>query len=264
MKGVILAGGKGGRLKLCTRVTNKHLLAVYDRPMIFYPLLTLKHAGIKEILIVTGKEHMGDMLELLGSGSEFGMDFSYKVQDKASGIAKALYLAKDFVRGEGHFLTMLGDNILEERIHPMSLLPGEAKIFLREVPDPERFGVAVIRSTPSREAPSGTEHFVDRIVEKPKKQISDLAVIGIYIYDSSVFPIIEKLKPSPPPRSEYEITAVNNAYIKRGKLKYSIVKGFWSDMGTPGSLLRSAMFVKEKLSRKLTASEIQEKICGLK
>lgn len=245
MKGVILAGGKGERLKLCTRVTNKHLLAVYDRPMISYPLLTLQRASVKEVLIVTGKEHMGDMIELLGSGSEFGMDFTYKVQDEASGIAKALYLAKDFVRDKfnGHFITILGDNLLEDKISPEALLAlGEARIFLKKVPDPERFGVAEVDVSAD-----GTHCFVRRIVEKPKQKVSSLAVIGVYIYDSSVFPIIENLKPSPPPRSEYEITAVNNEYIKRGKLRHSIVKGFWSDMGTPSSLLKSAAFISKFL-----------------
>jgi len=232
MKGVILAGGTGTRLGYSARVTNKHLLCVYDRPMIFFPLFTLLNVGIKEIMIVTGKEHMGDMIELLGSGSEFRTSFTYKVQDEAGGIAQALFLAKDFIQKE-HCIVILGDNMVEDIIEIGDLRRGEAKVFLKEVDNPRQFGVTAIK-----------RNEITEIIEKPRKPESNLAVTGAYIYDSSVFSIISKLKPSG--RGELEITDVNNAYIRRGKMRYSILKGFWSDMGTPDSLIKSSVFVQQR------------------
>lgn len=231
MRGVILAGGKGSRLEPSTKVTNKHLLCVFNKPMVFFPLETLADIGIEKVLIITGKEHAGDMIELLGSGSNFGMSFTYRVQDSAGGIAQALSLAADFV-GRRHFVTILGDNIIEDAIEIGDLREGEAKIFLKQMSNPQRFGVAEIKGDK-----------IITITEKPLESKSDLAVIGLYVYDSSVFPIISSLGPSA--RGELEITDVNNAYIRRGKLKYSILEGFWSDMGTPDSLLRSAIFAKQ-------------------
>jgi len=232
MKGVILAGGKGTRLGESTRVTNKHLLPVYDKPMIFYPINTLKNAGIKKILIITGPEHMGDFLELLGSGKDFSLDFTYKVQDEALGIAHALSLAEDFACGED-IVIILGDNIIQDDIseHVQNFTAG-AKIFLKEVPDPNRFGVAETK-----------DNKIVAIEEKPQSPKSNLAVIGLYIYDNQVFDIIKTLKPSA--RGEYEITDVNNAYIQNSSMSFAILKGFWSDAGTKESLLKASQLVKE-------------------
>jgi len=229
MKGVILAGGTGSRLRPLTQVTNKHLLPVGRYPMIFYPIYKLKKAGINEILIVTGREHMGDVIELLGSGKDFGVEFTYKVQDEAGGIAQALGLARHFVNGD-KCVVILGDNIFEDDITPYVKEFEEqkegAKILLKEVPDPQRFGV-----------PEFKDGKIIAIEEKPKEPKSNLAVTGIYMYDSEVFEIIKTLKPSW--RGELEITDVNNAYIKKGTLTYNILKGWWTDAGTPESLFRA-------------------------
>jgi len=229
MKGVVLAGGTGSRLKPLTNVTNKHLLPVGKYPMIFYPIYRLKQAGVTEILIVTGREHMGDVMELLGSGSEFGVESTFKVQDTAGGIAQAFGLASHFVNGD-RCVVILGDNIFEDDITPYveSFAKQEkgAKILLKEVPDPQRFGVAELK-----------DDKVVSIEEKPKYPKSNLAVTGIYMYDSEVFEIIKTLKPSA--RGELEITDVNNAYIKKGILTYHVLKGWWTDAGTPESLYRA-------------------------
>jgi len=229
MKGIVLAGGTGSRLQPLTKVTNKHLLPVGKYPMIFYPIYQLKQAGITEILIVTGREHMGDVIELLGSGSEFGVEFTFKVQDAAGGIAQALSLAQHFVNGDRCVVT-LGDNILEDRILPYvkSFAKQEkgAKVLIKEVSDPQRFGVAELK-----------DGKIVSIEEKPKFPKSNFAVAGIYMYDSEVFDIIKTLKPSA--RGELEITDVNNAYIKKGTLTYDILKGWWTDAGTPESLYRA-------------------------
>lgn len=217
---------------LSTKVTNKHLLCVYDKPMIFYPIETLKHLGIKEMLIVSGKEHVGAMIELLGSGSDYKLDFTYRVQDSVGGIAEALYLAKSFVHEE-HFVVILGDNYIEDKIKIGELKKREARIFLTSVKDPKRFGVAEVEN-----------YQIISIEEKPKNPKSNFIVMGIYIYDSNVFPIIEGLEYSG--RGELEITDVHNEYIKKGRLKYSILQGFWSDMGTPKSLLETSNFIKGK------------------
>jgi glucose-1-phosphate thymidylyltransferase len=231
MKGVILAGGTGSRLGMLTRVTNKHLLPVYDKPMIMYPIETLKNMGICNIIIVSGPGHAGHFVNLLGSGKEFGVKLSYEIQDEAGGIAQALSLAEDFADNDS-VAVILGDNIFEDKFD-ISRYSGGAMIFLKEVTDPERFGVAELK---------GDE--VIGIEEKPKKPKSNLAVTGLYIYDKDVFRVIKTLKPSA--RGELEITDVNNEYISRGKMQAEKVEGFWSDAGTFDSLMRSSALVLRK------------------
>lgn len=229
MRGIILAGGTGSRLYPLTTVTNKHLLPVGRYPMIYHPLFRLKEAGIHDILVVTGREHMGSVVGLLGSGSAFGLSLTYKVQDEAGGIAHALYLGKDFVRGS-RCVVILGDNIFEQSIRSdvesFQNQPSGARIFLKQVSDPERFGVAELRGSQ-----------VVSIEEKPRVPRSSYCVTGIYMYDSSVFDIIKTIIPSR--RGELEITDVNNAYISRGDLYCSILSGWWTDAGTFDSLLRA-------------------------
>lgn len=231
MKGIILAGGNGTRLRPITKVTNKHLLPVYNKPMIYYPLETMVACGFQDVLIVSGSEHAGHFLNLLGSGREFGLNLSYEVQEEAGGIAQALVLGEDFADG-GSVAVHLGDNLFENRellvrgVEHFKQDEKGATIFLKEVPDPERFGVAEIEGDK-----------VVRIVEKPKKPKSKLAVTGFYIYDSKVFDIIRTLKPSG--RGELEITDVNSFYLEKGALKYEIVAGEWTDAGTFDSLLRA-------------------------
>jgi glucose-1-phosphate thymidylyltransferase len=235
VKGIVLAGGTGLRLKPLTKVTNKHLLPVGKYPMIFYPIYRLKQAEITEILIVTGREHMGDVMELLGSGSEYSVEFTFKVQDTAGGIAQALSLASHFVNGDS-CVVILGDNIFEDNIAPYveSFAKQEkgAKVLIKEVPDPQRFGVAELK-----------DGKIISIEEKPKVPESNFAVTGIYMYDSEVFSIVKTLKPSG--RGELEITDVNNTYIQRGKLTYDILKGWWTDAGTPESLYRANELCKD-------------------
>lgn len=231
MKGVILAGGTGSRLYPLTKVTNKHLLPVYDKPMIYYPIRTLVNAGIKEIMIVSGKGHAGHFLELLGSGSELGVRLTYEIQDEAGGIAQALGLAEDFA-DNGPITMILGDNIFQDNIQEsVKYFTSGARIFLKEVPDAHRFGVAEIDG-----------NRIVSIEEKPGVPKSNLAVTGLYIYDSRVFKIIRNLKPSG--RGELEITDVNNAYVKMGEMEYSVLNGFWSDAGTFESLFRASELVK--------------------
>jgi glucose-1-phosphate thymidylyltransferase len=236
MKGVILAGGLGTRLMPCTKVTNKHLLPVYNKPMIYYPLNTLVKAGIEDIMIVTGGNYAGDFLRLLGNGSEFGLkDISYTYQEGEGGIAHALKLAENFA-DEEKVVVMLGDNIIKDDIsdavEEFEKQQEGARIFLKDVPDPERFGVAEIQ-----------DGRVINIEEKPEKPLTNYAVIGIYMYDNSVFEIINSLKPSE--RGELEITDVNNEYIRRGTMTYSIIKGWWTDAGTFDSLYRASKLVAE-------------------
>jgi glucose-1-phosphate thymidylyltransferase len=224
VKGVILAGGKGTRLYPLTRATNKHLLPVGKEPMIFNSIKQLLSAGIKEILIVTSKEHMGDVVRLLGSGKEFGCDFTFKVQEEAKGIAHALLLAEDFANANNEkIVVILGDNIATHSIKPyvenFKKQNSGAKVLLRKVSDLERYGIAAL-----------DELKVVKIEEKPKEPKSNYAVIGIYMYDNKVFDIIKTLKPSK--RGEYEITSVNNEYIKNNELTYDILKGEWTDAGT--------------------------------
>lgn len=231
IKGVILAGGMGTRLGMLTRVTNKHLLPVWKKPMILYPLQTLMDAGIREIMIVSGPEHSGHFLRLLGSGKEFGVKLTYEIQDGAGGIAHALSLAKDFA-DKDNLAVILGDNIYEDKFY-FDDFKGGARIFLKPIPDANRFGVAEVKRDK-----------IINIEEKPKKPKTNLAVTGMYLYDSKVFDIIRNLKPSS--RGELEITDVNNEYIKKGEMQFSIVRGFWSDAGTFDSLLRASTLVKEK------------------
>jgi len=226
MKGVILAGGTGTRLYPLTNATNKHLLPVGKEPMIYNPIKQLLSAGITDILIVTSKEHMGDVVRLLGSGKEFGCDFTFKVQEEAKGIAHALLLAEYFANNE-KIVVILGDNIATHSIKPyvenFEKQNSGAKVLLRKVSDPERYGIAAL-----------DELKVIKIEEKPKEPKSNYAVIGIYMYDNKVFDIIKKIKPSA--RGEYEITSVNNEYIKNDELTYDILKGEWTDAGTFESL----------------------------
>ncbi len=242
MKGVILAGGLGSRLAPCTHVTNKHLLPVYDRPMIYYPIQTLINAGIQDILIVTGGQFAGDFLKLLGNGSEFGLKHvNYTYQEGEGGIADALSLAEYFVGGD-KVCVILGDNIIEGNIKAaadaFAAQSRGAKILLKEVDDPERFGVAEV---------AGGK--VLRIVEKPKQPKSKLAVTGLYFYDAHVFEFIKGLTPSA--RGELEITDVNNMYIDQGTLTYDMLNGWWTDAGTFGSLRRATNLVAESGANKM-------------
>jgi len=226
MRGVVLAGGTGSRLFPLTKVTNKHLLPVGRKPMIFHPVEKLVNAGLKDIIIVTGVEHMGDVVNLLGSGKDFGCRFTYKVQDEAGGIAQALGLTET-VCADSSLAVILGDNIFSDELGPFvkefAAQKTGAKIFLKEVQDPQRFGVAEVR-----------EGKVVSIEEKPKQPKSNLAVTGIYFFDSTVFEVIKTLKPSG--RGELEITDVNNAYIRKNQMTYSQLKGDWTDAGTFESL----------------------------
>ncbi len=222
MKGVILAGGLGTRLYPLTKITNKHLLPVFDQPMIFYPIQTLVEAGIKEILIVTGGNSAGDFLRLLGNGRAFGLKhLNYTYQEKEGGIAEAIGLAEHFAEGE-KVLVMLGDNLIfesiREEVESFKRQRSGAKIFLKKVENPKAYGVAEVKSGR-----------VLNIVEKPKKPKSDLAVIGIYMYDNEVFDIVKTLKPSA--RGELEVTDINNASIRKETMAYSVLKGFWADAG---------------------------------
>lgn len=237
MKGVVLAGGLGTRLAPMTRVTNKHLLPVYDRPMIYYPIRTLVDAGITEILLVTGGNNAGDFLRLLGNGKDFGLKhLNYTYQEGEGGIAAALSLAEHFADGEP-ICVMLGDNILQKSIRPAVAKYGARNkggmILLKEVPDPERFGVPVLEG----------ERIV-RIEEKPKAPHSRYAVIGVYMYDARVFDIIRELKPSG--RGELEITDVNNQYLAWGELDHGYVDGWWTDAGAIESLYRAACLVAQE------------------
>ncbi|MEX1064209.1 MAG: sugar phosphate nucleotidyltransferase [Candidatus Paceibacterota bacterium] len=233
MKGVILAGGKGTRLLPLTKITNKHLLPIFNGAMIEYPLATLIKGGMKDILIVSGREHAGDFVEYLGSGKDFGVKFSYKVQDEAGGIAQALLLAEDFA-DKGPITVILGDNVFENNFSKnMKSFRNGARIFLKKVPDPKRFGVPELKGK-----------IVTQIFEKPANPPTPYAVTGLYQYDSDVFKIIKRLKPSA--RGELEITDVNNAYIKRGKLRAELVKGFWSDAGTFDSLAKTVEWAMKK------------------
>jgi len=226
MKGVILAGGTGSRLYPLTKVTNKHLLPVGRKPMILHPIDKLIKAGITDIVIVTGVEHMGAVVNLLGSGKDYGVRFGYKVQDEAGGIAQALGLVKDFIH-DSKFVTILGDNIFSDDLSDfVTSYQGQskgAKVILKEVPDPGRYGVAELQGNK-----------ILSIEEKPKAPKSNYAVTGIYFYDSTVFEIIKTLKPSG--RGELEITDVNNHYIQQGSLTCDFFKGAWTDAGTFNSL----------------------------
>ena len=240
MKGVVLAGGLGTRLLPLTKITNKHLLPVYDRPMVFYPIEKLVQAGIREIMLVTGGNAAGDFLRLLENGRGFGLKrIHYTYQEGAGGIAAALALAEDFVEGD-RLVAILGDNLFEDNLAPyvrrFERQGGGARILLKEVDDPQRFGVALVKAGK-----------VVRVVEKPKRPRSRLAVTGCYMYDARVFDVIRRLRPSR--RGELEITDVNNAYIRQGKLAYDVLKGWWQDAGSSfeayaraGALARAMRF----------------------
>jgi len=236
MKGIVLAGGSGTRLFPLTKVTNKHLLPIGKVPMVYHPIKKLLEAGITEILVVTGLDHMGHVVGLLGSGKDLNCEFTYRVQDEAGGIAQALGLARQFANGH-RMVVILGDNIFEdpltEYVKNFAVQKAGARIILKEVADPERFGVAELKG--------------DRVIgieEKPQKPKSNLAVTGGYMYDSQVFEIIRTLKPSG--RGEMEITDVNNAYIQRGELAYDVFKGWWTDAGTFESLHLANELIRAK------------------
>lgn len=231
MKGIILAGGTGSRLYPLTKVTNKHLLPIYDKPMIYYPLQTLIDAKIKEIMIVSGGGHSGHFLELLGSGAKFGIHLRYEIQEEAAGIAQALGLAQDFAN-DGPVAVILGDNIFQDNLSSaVDSFRSGAKLFLKEVMDAKRFGVAQIEGSK-----------IVLIEEKPALPKSNLAVTGMYIYDTKVFKIINKLKYSG--RGMLEMTDVNNEYIRMAEMSYSILSGYWSDAGTFESLFRASELVR--------------------
>ncbi len=237
MKGIILAGGTGTRLFPCTQLTNKHLLPVYNKPMIYYPLETLVSAGIKDILIVTGGNNPGDFLKLLRNGKNFGLkEIHFLYQEGAGGIAEALGLAEDFADNE-KIAVILGDNIFEENmekyVKDFERQEKGAKLFLKEVQDPERFGVGEFR-----------DGKLINVEEKPKQPKSNLVCTGLYMYDNQVFDVVKTLKPSQ--RGELEITDVNNFYIKQGTATHETLEGFWSDAGTFKTLFESAEFIRKK------------------
>ncbi len=235
MKGIVLAGGTGSRLLPLTKVTNKHLLPVYDKPMIYYPIQTLVDAGIQEVLVVTGGRNAGDFLRLLANGREFGLHINYAYQEGEGGIADALSLAEHFAGGDS-ICVILGDNIIEKPIRSavedFERQKVGAKVLLKEVPDAERFGVAEI---------SGSR--IVSIEEKPDKPKSNYAVTGIYMYDGTVFDRVKKLVPSR--RNELEITDVNNSYIADGTMSFAYLNGWWTDAGTFESLLRASILVAQ-------------------
>lgn len=226
LKGIILAAGLGTRLHPLTKVTSKHLLPVGNEPMIFHGIRKLSEAGINDILIITNPCHVGDFVNALGSGKDFGCEFTYRVQEKAKGIAHALALAEGFAT-DGRIVVLLGDNIFESSIQQVvsdfHTQQTGARVLLKHVDDPERFGVATLQ-----------ENKIVAVEEKPKHPKSNYAVIGLYFYDSSVFDIIRSIEPSA--RGEYEITAVNNIYIEQEQLEYSFLEGEWVDAGTFDSL----------------------------
>jgi len=242
MKGVVLAGGKGTRLYPLTRVTNKHLLPVFERPMIYYPIQTLVDAGIRDVIVVTGGHNSGDFLRLLSNGKDFDLHrIHYTYQEGEGGIADALRLAEPFVEGE-KICVVLGDNIIENNIIDSATAfekqPAGAHILLKQVPDPQRFGCPVL-----------SEGRILRIEEKPKNPKSDYAVTGIYFYDATVFEKIGRTKPSS--RNELEITDVNNMYLEEGSLTHSILDGWWTDAGTFASLLKATNLVAETGANKI-------------
>lgn len=237
MKGIILAGGTGSRLFPLTKVTNKHLLPVGRKPMIYHPIEKLCEAGIEEILIVTGVEHMGDVVGLLGSGKDFKCRFTYKVQDEAGGIAQALALAETFV-GQDLIAVILGDNVFEDNLAPFAdafeKQKKGARVLVKEVSDPQRFGVVELKNNK-----------IISIEEKPQKPKSNFVITGIYFYDHHVFEIIRGLKPSR--RGELEVSDVNRAYLKKDQLAYDLLSGWWTDAGTFESIERATLLSEGKI-----------------
>jgi len=240
VKGIVLAGGLGSRLFPLTKVTNKHLLPIYNKPMIYYPIETLVNAGIKDILIVTGGKNAGDFVRLLGNGKAFGLNhINFVYQEGEGGIAEALGLAEYFIEND-KIVVILGDNIIEgsikSAVEDFTNQPGGAKILLKEVDDPERFGVAELKGSK-----------IVSIEEKPDVPKSNYAVTGIYMYDGNVFNIIKGLKPSD--RGELEITDVNNAYIQQDSMTYDFLEGWWTDAGTFESLFKASCLIAEKVTK---------------
>ncbi|MFQ6113432.1 MAG: sugar phosphate nucleotidyltransferase [bacterium] len=239
MKGVIIAGGTGSRLYPLTKIINKNILAVYDKPLIYYPILTLRDAGVDEMLIISGRGHAGQYLDLLGAGTQFGVKFSYEIQEFPGGIAQAIGLAHGFAEGE-KIMVILGDNIYEDRfadaVESFRNQDKGAKVFIKEVHDPERFGV-----------PRIDEDRIAEIIEKPKIPPTKYAVTGLYMYDERAFEVIETLKPSS--RGEIEVTDLNNFYAKEGTLGYQVLSGEWIDAGTFDSLLQANTFVANNRER---------------
>ncbi len=239
MRGIILSGGSGTRLRPLTKITSKQLLPIYNRPMIYYPLNTLIQAGIKEILIIVSPERAGDYLNLLGSGKEFGVKFTYEIQDKPEGLAQAFIIGQNFIDEESVAM-ILGDNIFEDDFsEDIKNFKGGAKVFAKEVSDPERFGVVKF----------GADMKAEKIVEKPQEFLSNYAVTGLYVYDNRVVEVAKNMKPSA--RGELEITDVNNWYLEKGELEVAMVNGEWLDAGTFESLLKAQNFAKEKLDGKM-------------
>jgi glucose-1-phosphate thymidylyltransferase len=239
MKGIILSGGSATRLRPCTKVTSKQLLPVYNRPMIYYPLNTLIKAGIKDILIIVSPEQAGHYLNLLGSGREFGVKFTYEIQDKPEGLAQSFIIGQKFIDND-NVCMILGDNIFEDDFSDdIKNFKSGAKIFAKHVPDPERFGVVEFDSN----------NRAISIEEKPKNPKSNYCVTGLYVYDSSIVEIAKNLKPSE--RGELEITDVNRIYLEKGELDVAMVNGAWIDAGTFDSLLEAQILAKEKLQDKL-------------
>jgi glucose-1-phosphate thymidylyltransferase len=239
MRGIILSGGSGTRLRPLTKVTSKQLLPIYNRPMIYYPLNTLIKAGIKEILVIIAPDRAGDYLNLLGSGKEFGVKLTYEIQDHPEGLAQAFIIGENFIDQED-VVMILGDNIFEDDVtEAIKSFKGGAKVFAKKVPDPERFGVVKFDEQMKAE----------KIVEKPQEHLSDYAVTGLYMYDHRVVQVAKEIKPSA--RGELEITDVNNWFLEKGELEVAIVNGEWLDAGTFDSLLKAQNFAKEKLASKM-------------
>lgn len=239
MRGIILSGGSGTRLRPLTKITSKQLLPIYNRPMIYYPLNTLIKAGIKEIMIIISPERAGDYLNLLGSGKEFGVKFTYEIQDKPEGLAQAFIIGENFIDNQDVAM-ILGDNIFEDDFSDeIKNFKGGAKIFAKHVPDPERFGVVKF----------GENMKAEKIIEKPQEYLSNYAVTGLYVYDKRIVEVAKGIKPSA--RGELEITDVNNWYLEKGELDVAMVEGEWLDAGTFDSLLKAQNFAKEKLDGKM-------------
>ena len=239
MKGIILSGGSGSRLKPLTQITSKQLLPVYNRPMIYYPLNTLLRAGITEILIIVAPDRAGDYLNLLGSGRDFGAKFTYEIQDEPRGLAEAFIIAENFI-DDDNVAMILGDNIFEDDFsEDIKNFEKGAKVFAKQVPDPERFGV--VKFDENKKA--------EQIVEKPQEYISDHALTGLYVYDSRVVEVAKQVQPSE--RGELEITDLHNWYMEKGELEVGMVKGEWLDAGTFDTLLKAQNFAKEKMQDKL-------------
>lgn len=238
MKGIVLAGGYGTRLMPLTKVINKQLLPVYNKPLIYYPILTLKEAGLKEILVISGPGHAGQLLDLLGSGKQLGVDLNYDIQEEPKGIAHGLAIAEDFADHEGIAL-ILGDNIFEDSlkkaVDDFEKQEKGAKVIIKQVSDPERFGVVKFNKKGDK---------IAKIIEKPKRPPTNWIVTGFYLYDRRVFNIIRKLNPSA--RGEYEITDLNNFYVREGTMTYQKTKGHWIDAGVFGSLLEANVFMAKK------------------